>query len=130
MNTLQQGTGAQKLFFFTKLGSMLFVIVLAIYSLSSGMSSSIAKENFSGAFEGISFKTLGIISLSTLLLLTTRVLIIALSLTVTALGSGTISALWAYDGWSDVNAVAEEIKEPGEEASVNQSSQCANNNDT
>eukprot|EP01102_Stenamoeba_stenopodia_P001950 TRINITY_DN11762_c0_g1_i1.p1 TRINITY_DN11762_c0_g1~~TRINITY_DN11762_c0_g1_i1.p1 ORF type:complete len:337 (-),score=57.67 TRINITY_DN11762_c0_g1_i1:815-1825(-) len=86
---VEWGNRVQNALVVVKLLLMLFLIGMAVFGFTSGATTQIAKTNFDRPFGSLSFSSF-----------------------ISALGVGTISALWAYDGYSDVVMVTEEIKNP------------------
>ena len=86
------GTRIQNCLSIFKFIAIGLVIILAIIGLATGETLHIAKENFTDMF-----------------VLDDDWEITAI---LTSIGTATIAALWAYDGFSNLNLIAEEVKQP------------------
>jgi len=75
-----------------KFGAIFMVFLFATIGLATSETTDVAKENFTNLIAGNDWTFVNFL---------------------TSFGIATVSALWAYDGFSNLNCVAEEVKNPG-----------------
>lgn len=86
----------QKIFLFTKVGSIILICIIGLYSITFGDTREIAMDNFTNIFSS-PLPSYGIMDIF---------------LYITNIGSAVIVALWAYDGFDTLNMLTEEVIEP------------------